>query len=93
MIFNQYAIKNGFKKNKNGGIYRHSCSYDITKKLNVIDTYLSLRISGKVTSRKLAEVAKVSEKYARKIIKEYHTSEILGVDIQYFDIKEIMVKK
>ena len=72
----------GVKTNKNGGLYKPGHAFHVTRKLQVVDSYLKLcndSKTGKVTSRKLAEVAQVGETLAQKIISQREIVEVNGL--------------
>jgi len=70
----------GHDVNINGGVYRNGAAYTMDRKLQVVMKYHELTAlmgQGNVTSRKLGEEAGVSHTYARKVIEECHSGEII----------------
>ena len=64
--------------NQNGGLYKRGKRYDIIKKQTVAVEYLSMRVesgSEKVNITEIAKRARVSWKYAKKVVTKYEQTQ------------------
>ena len=72
---------NDFDWNQNGGLYKRGKRYDLIKKQTVAVEYLTMRVeseNGRINISEIAKRARVSWKYAKKIVTEYERTQTIS---------------